>query len=349
MPRSKEPKGSAQQTPVPEILQVQPEAAIPGGELKIRGRNFSVAAHPKVLLGDAEARLVIGSDDLVIAKVPDQPSSGEVTITSGVLASAPYSCEIGIALADGLHPVGNPAVDRFSNIYTTLSGSRGQKTPVSVYRIEKHEGSKPFLSEIMNAHGLAFDRAGLLYISSRNDGVVYRATPRGEMTTFVQGMGVATGIAFDKYENLYVGDRSGTIFKVSPEQEVYVFATLEPSVAAYHLTFGPDGYLYVTGPTTTSFDSVVRIDPDGQVETYLRGLGRPQGLAFDAEGNLYVAASHAGRRGIVRINPEREPSIYVSGPGIVGLAFTPNRALAVATTNTLYRVAVGVAGFDVFA
>ena len=48
-------------------------------------------------------------------------------------------------------------------------------------------------------------------------------------------MGVATGLAFDPNGNLYVGDRSGTIFKIAPDREIYVYATLEPSVSAYHL------------------------------------------------------------------------------------------------------------------
>ena len=118
---------------------------------------------------------------------------------------------------------------------------------------------KPFITEMMNATGLAFDAQGMLYISSRYDGIVYQVTPTGNMSVFVEGMGVATGIAFDDEHNLYVGDRSGTIFKISPDRQIFVFATLEPSIAAYHLAFGPDGYLYVTGPTTSSFDAVYRI------------------------------------------------------------------------------------------
>ena len=145
-------------------------------------------------------------------------------------------------------------------------------------------------------------------------------------------------------ENLYVGDRSGTIFKISRQRQIYVFATVEPSIAAYHLAFGPDDYLYVTGPTTSSFDCVHRVSPDGAVEIFYRGLGRPQGLAFDAEGRLYVAASLAGRRGVVRIDQDRNAELFLSGPNIVGLAFTPSRALAVATSNALYRVDVNIAG-----
>ncbi len=152
------------------------------------------------------------------------------------------------------------------------------------------------------------------------------------------------GIAFDRDDNLYVGDRSGTIFKISRSRQIYVYATLEPSIAAYHLAFGPEDYLYVTGPTTSSFDSVHRVSKAGEVESFYRGVGRPQGLAFDAQGRLYVAGSLAGRRGIIRLNSARQPEQFLSGPGIVGLAFSPSRALVVATHNALYRVDVDIAG-----
>ena len=117
-----------------------------------------------------------------------------------------------------------------------------------------------------------------------------------------------------------------------------MLATLEPSIAAYHLAFGPDGYLYVTGPTTSSFDSVHRVAPSGQVEVFYRGLGRPQGLAFDADGNLLLAASLGGRKGIVRISPDRQAELIIGGAGLVGLAFTAGRALVLASTNSLFHI-----------
>jgi sugar lactone lactonase YvrE len=83
---------------------------------------------------------------------------------------------------------------------------------------------------------------------------------------------------------------------------------------------------------------------NGDVETFYRGLGRPQGMAFDVDGNLYSAASYMGRKGVVRITPEREAGLFVSGPGIVGLAFSPTRAMIVSTTNAIFRVDVGIRG-----
>jgi sugar lactone lactonase YvrE len=332
----------------PHIAQVTPPAAIAGGELQIRGKGLARADRPRVTIGEVGAPVVIGSDTFVIARVPEGATAGELVIESGGQSSESWACDIGVLVADNLHPVANPAVDSFGNVFTTFSGSRGQKVPVAVYRIDLNFNLKPFINELMNATGLAFDAQGLLYISSRYDGFVYQVTPNGNMSVFTEGMGVATGIAFDSEQNLYVGDRSGTIFKISPNRQIFVFATIEPSIAAYHLAFGPDGYLYVTGPTTSSFDSVYRISHEGEVDIFYRGLGRPQGIAFDEEGRLYVAGSIGGRKGIVRIQPDRRADLFVSGPGIVGLAFTPSRSMVIATTNAIYRVDAGIKGRPLF-
>ena len=310
--------------------------------MQIRGRGFLKSEPPCVTIGEVAAPVIIGSDSLVIARVPEGATAGGLVVQSGQQASDSWACDIGVLVAENLHPVANPAIDSFGNIYTTFSGSRGQKVPVAVYKIDLNFTMKPFINDLMNATGLAFDSQGMLYISSRYDGFVYQATPNGNLSVFVEGMGVATGIAFDGLRNLYVGDRSGTVFKISPDRQIFVFATLEPSIAAYHLAFGPDGYLYVAGPTTSSFDSIHRISQNGAVEVFYRGLGRPQGMAFDAEGRLYVAASISGRKGVVRIDSDRRAELFLSGPGIVGLAFTPSRAMVVATTNAIYRVDVGI-------
>lgn len=337
-----------QSDPKPQISQVTPPAVIAGGELQIRGKGFAKSDRPRVTIGEVGAPVIIGSDSFVIARVPEGATAGELVVASGTGASEAWACDVGVLIADSLHPVTNPAIDSFGNIYTTFSGSRGQKVPVAVYKIDLNFSMKPFINELMNATGMAFDAQGMLYISSRYDGFVYQVTPNGSMSVFVEGMGVATGIAFDHESNLYVGDRSGTIFKISPNRQIFVFATLEPSIAAYHLAFGPDGYLYVTGPTTSSFDAVHRIAHGGEVEVFYRGLGRPQGMAFDEEGRLYVAASIAGRKGVVRIYPDRRADLFLSGPGIVGLAISPSRAMVVATTNALYRVDVGIKGRSLF-
>ena len=334
----------------PRIEAVTPAAALPGGEVRILGSSLRPPElrRPRVRCGDVEASVVISSDDFVIAKVPLEAASGPVVVSTNGHSSNSQQIKVATTIAENLHPVTNPALDAEGNIFVTFSGSRGEKVPVSIYKIDTNYSVKPFLVDVMNATAIAFDRAGQMYVSSRYDGAVYKVAPNGTMSSYAESMGVATGIAFDKDENLYVGDRSGTIFKVARDRQIFVFATIEPSVSAYHLTIGPKGDLFVTGPTTSSFDSVYKIDPHGAVSVFYRGLGRPQGMAFDREGNLYVAASVSGKRGIVKITPDGAASLAVAGSGLVGLAFAPGKSAILATTSAVHHLAWDVQGQSLF-
>ena len=328
----------------PYIEAIEPAASLPGGEVRIIGKSLKPPklARPQVSFSGVAGAIVMSSEDFMIARVPYGAHSGQVVISSNGHASNARELKIALPIAENLHPVANPALDLEGNIYATFSGGRGQKVPVSIYKIDTNYNVRPFLSDLMNATGIAFDTEGLMYVSSRYDGTVYRVAPNGTMSTYAEGMGVATGIAFDHDQNLYVGDRSGTIWRIARDRQIFVFATLEPSVAAYHLAFAPNGTLYITGPTTSSFDAVYTVDPHGSVEVFYRGLGRPQGLAFDAAGNLYVAASLAGKRGIVKITPDKKASLAVAGQGLVGLAFTRTGGAVLATTNSVFNLTWGI-------
>lgn len=329
----------------PYIEAIEPSAALPGGEVRVTGRSLKPPqlARPEVSFAGVLGALVVSSEDFLIARVPQGALSGQVTVQTNGTVSNGRELSIAKLVKESLHPVANPAIDRDGNIYVTFSGGRGQKVPVAIYKIDSDDNHKPFLPDLMNATGLAFDPQGQLYVSSRFDGTVYRVTPTGTLSTYAEGMGVATGIAFDKEGNLYVGDRSGTIWRIAPDRQIFVFATLEPSISAYHLAFAPNGTLYVTGPTTSSFDCVYSVDPHGTVSVFYRGLGRPQGLAFDALGNLYVAASLGGKRGIVRITPDKTASVVIAGHGLVGLAFS-HTGVVLVTTNSVFHLAWDVPG-----
>ncbi len=330
----------------PHIDAVAPTCALPGGEVRIIGKSLRPPElrRPSVRFGDLEGSVLISSDEFVVARVPEGAASGPVTVGTNGHVSNPHSIKVAVAVADNLHPVANPALDREGNIFVTFSGSRGQKTPVSIFKIDTNYNVKPFLSDLMNATAIAFDREGQMYVSSRHDEAVYKVAPNGTMSTYAEGMGVATGIAFDREENLYVGDRSGTIFKIARDRQIFVFATLEPSVSAYHLAFGAQGDMFVTGPSTSSFDSVYKVDPHGTVSVFYRGLGRPQGLALDVDGNIYVAASLAGKRGILKITPHGNASVEVSGQGLVGLAFAPGKSAILATNSAVHHISWNIQG-----
>ncbi len=330
----------------PHIDSIAPAAALPGGEVELHGQSLTPQGYrqPAATIGELRAPVTMSCASRVLLHVPAGTISGNVQVRVEGHASNAMPLSVGVAIAEEMDPVANPVADADGNVYVAFSGARGQQAPVSVFQIDTGYQARPFVSGIMNATGLALDAEGNLYVSSRHEGTVYRVTPSGAKSVFAEGMGIATGLAFDSEGVLYVGDRSGTIFKITRDRQVFVFATLEPSVSAYHLAFHDSGALLVSGPTTSANETIHAIAPDGGISNFYTGLGRPQGMAFDTEGNLYVAASLHGRRGVVKITPKQEASLAVSGSGIVGLAFLPEGDAVVATRDTVYHVGLDVLG-----
>jgi sugar lactone lactonase YvrE len=325
-------------------------AGIPGGEVVIECEGFnteSLRACSAQFQGES-AHLVGLNSKRCLAIVPEALTGGEVEVrlANGVASAAPAKVLVGRKLAEDLHPVANPAFDPDDGaLFVTRSGSRGQQLPVSIFRIDTDGELADFSGDIANPTGIAFNKTGQMFVTSRMDGTIYRITPFKEAVVFARNLGVATGLAFDREGRMYVGDRTGTIYRINGIGEETPFASLEPSVSAYHLAFGPDDALYVTGPTVSSYESVMRIDASGQASVYYRGLGRPQGLAFDRDGNLYVAASLRGRRGIVRISPDaRDAQMAVAGMNVVGLAFSATGDMVVVTNDTVYSLPLGIHG-----
>ena len=117
-------------------------------------------------------------------------------------------------------------------------------------------------------------------------------------------------------------------------------ATIPPSVAAVHLAVAPDGTAIVSAPTLNSSDALYRVSPDGEVTLAgLDGFGRPQGLAFDAQGVLYVVDALAGDSAVYRIAADQSRTAVVSGAGLLGIAFDPtDGAMTVCTDDTIYRI-----------
>jgi sugar lactone lactonase YvrE len=287
-------------------------------------------------------------DRRIAFKVPEHAETGLVEVRTPLGASNGVPLRVARQLSDGLHPVTSPVVSRSGMTFATISGPRGKMTPVSIVRISPDGLGTPFVSGIMNPTGLAFDPEGDLFVTSRAEGIVYRIDAGGETESYAEGLGIATGAAFDADGNLFVGDRNGTIFKISPDRKIFVYATLEPSVVAYHLALGLDGTLFVTAPSLSPNDCIWAVDTDGATRPWFRGLGRPQGLALDADSNIYVCASLNGQRGLVRVSSEGRAELVLAGENLVGVAFSPLGTAVLATHQAVYDVDLGVEGLRLF-
>ena len=332
-----------------KIVAVDPPYAIAGGEILIDCAGFDTREPSKcaVLIGDTPAQVVALGPRRVLAIVPETKGGrAPVTLWRGDEASEPAYLTVARKLAGDLHPVSNPAFDPDDGaLFVTRSGSRGEELPVTLFRIDISGDVSEYSGDIANPTGIAFAPDGQMFVTSRLEGTVYKITPFKEAVSFSHNLGVATGIAFNSDGLMHIGDRTGTIFKVNGIGEERAWTQLEPSVSAFHLAFSPDDLLYVAGPTVTSFDSIWRINPDGDIDQFYKGLGRPQGLAFDRDGNLYVAAALRGRRGIVRIAPDGvDAKLVVAGVNLIGLAFSATGEMAVVSIDSVYSLPTQIKG-----
>jgi sugar lactone lactonase YvrE len=319
------------------ISGVRPLRAIAGAWFTISGHGFPVDPLPSVKIGTADARLLAASARELRVAVPSSLDGGRMPIRVDSAPGETAFVDVGVPLATGLHQVDSPVFDRHGNLFVTFSGARGQQVPVSIFVVRADGSREPFVTGLPNPTSLAFDPSGQLHVSSRFDGTVHRIAGDGSATPIASDLGVACGIAFDRAGTLFVGDRSGTILRVE-DGRAEEFASLPPSVAAFHLAFGPDGDLFVTAPTLGTRDSIYRINPSGEVSVFFEGLGRPQGLAFDNDGALYVVDALAGTGGLYRFLPgAREPEQLLAAGGLVGVAFGPDGVMAVSSAETIYR------------
>jgi sugar lactone lactonase YvrE len=320
----------------PTIASVTPLRAVAGGRVTLRGSGFPEDTIPVVTVGGQRAHVAFASRSRLVITVPDDVEPGPAPIRIEDLPGATAYVNVGGSWATGLHQVDNPVFDPQGNLFVTYSGSR-QESPVSIFRVTPAGTREPFVSGIVNATSMAIGPDRKLYVSSRFEGAVYRVSAEGTHELVVSELGVACGLAFDPDGSLYVGDRSGTIFRVR-DNRAEPFATLPPSVAAFHLAISPDAELFASGPTLSTYDHVYRIGSDGSVRSVAATFGRPQGLAFSPDGELHVVDALAGRSGLYRLKDlDGDPELLVTGYGFIGVAFGPSGELAIASNDTAYR------------
>ncbi|NWG13221.1 MAG: SMP-30/gluconolactonase/LRE family protein [Acidobacteria bacterium] len=334
------------------ILDVLPRVGVPGGEVLIDCRGFEpgLPFHSKVVFGNTAGEIVSASGDRIIARVPEDSGDTGVFLISGSRSSAAFPFTPAIRLAAGLHPVSNPVVAPDGTVITTISGSRGQEVSQPLVRVTREGDKVPFSCQIMNPTGLAFGPDGQLYVSSRNDGIVYRYTDFETLDVVAEDLGVSCGIAFDSQGRLYVGDRTGRIYRVDPARgEREEFARLEPSVSAYHVAIDRNDVVYVTGPTFALRDSIYRIAPDGCREAVFRGLARPQGMAFLPDGDLLIAACYEGKKGLFRFSPAAGGMDHViAAPTLVGVAVSGRDLFLTDSQSLLWVRSWGGVGMPVY-
>ena len=323
---------------MPVLTSLEPVRVVEGGRLWLRGDGFPEpeSTADLVTIGGVSARMAFAAHDRMAVVVPRGLDGGETPVKVAWLPGATLYARVGTLLATGLHQVDNPVFGSDGNLYATYSGTRGQEATVSIFRISNSGAREPFVHGLVNPTSMVVGPDGLMYVSSRFEGRVYRVFDDGRYEVVASDLGVACGLAFGADGALYVGDRAGSVFRIDKRGQTETYANIPSSIAAFHLAMAPSGDLYVSAPTLASYDSVRRIDIEGRVHAVNVPFGRPQGLAFDSDGVLHVVEALAGSSGVYAIRPDRDPELVLAGAGLVGLAFGPAGQMVVASSDSLF-------------
>jgi hypothetical protein len=177
-------------------------------------------------------------------------------------------------------------------------------------------------------HDVAVGANSTVYVSNcvgdgaNSTGGIYRINPNGDYDVIAGGIGSGCkGLLVDQEGNLWSMEQStGMLVKYSISgQELSRFALctsadlLPADGQDGNLTVDSLGRIYVTAGRS---GRVIRVTREGVVETFLANLARPTGIAFGADGSLFVIES--GRPRILRVSAldkaDRATFIHSSKP-----------------------------------
>ena len=149
---------------------------------------------------------------------------------------------------------------------------------------------------------------------SRRGMQIYRVTPEGEVSLFVEDSSILRpdGNAFDSQGNLYQTSLlNNQVVRITPEGELSVFLDQGLTVPT-GLHFDEDDTLYLAN---CGARNVLRVTPEGEATVFADGplFNCPTGITMDNDNNVYVANFSDGL--VIKISPEGESSQFADVPG----------------------------------
>lgn len=345
---------------------------------RIDGGTISAVLGPYVVYGVA----VDGEDNVYIlsgegSQVLRRDAAGEITVVAGNGHSG-YSGDGGPATDAELRSPFGIAFDDTGNLYIADSGNRrvrkvdsgGTITTVAGNGMGGSDGDGgPATSASMDPFAVAVDHAGNLYIADFQEHRVRRVDTGGTITTFA-GTGSSgfsgdggqaasaslsgpRGVAVDSDDNVYIADTGNSrIRKVDSAGTITSAAVLALPLA---VTVDTTGNLYVAcyrQVCKVTAGTVTIVAGTGESSFYGDGgpgvearLSAPGGIAFDDEGNLFIADTGHNRIRMVDLGGTMTTVAGTGGSGDPGDAGPATSAtfrqpvdVAVDSSGALYIV-----------
>ncbi|TSD67900.1 hypothetical protein FFF34_011080 [Inquilinus sp. KBS0705] len=332
----------------------------------INGSGFvSSLTGNQVYFNNKKALILYANETRIIACVPLGAGTGKITLAVGatkvtgptfkylitdVLTFFAGGYTMGFKDGQGsnakFHSPAGLAIDAVGNIFVADAGNNVIRKITPSGYVSTFAGTGK--SGLTNGHkstatfstplGLCFDKAGNLYVSDSDNGVIRKISRNNMVTTFatngITKFNMPKGITTDVAGNVYVADMQNSIIrKITPQGVVTPYAPAEntPSnnlifIQPSGLTSDKLGNLY----TVQLSNGLIRKITPGRVVTNIAGgatldgytdvfngtgiaaiFYHPESIALSPDGNLYVADTFD--RAIRKVTPEGVVTTLLGG------------------------------------
>ena len=205
----------------------------------------------------------------------------------------------------------------------------------NVFAVQKHAVCKfaadgtqnTFASGFKSPIALCLDNKGNLFVSDYQEQRIYRVTPDGKKSIFLNGI-TTGGMAFDRLDNFFVTQAEGYILKFTPDGKKSIFASgIDNLGSPMDLALDRNGNVFVSPVRALDQkgsipSAIIKLTADGTRTVFASPLNEPAGISLDASDNLFVteATEDKGtgylRRTIVEFNTDGTKNTFASGlPG----------------------------------
>jgi len=208
------------------------------------------------------------------------------------------------------HPGSGIVVDKFGNVYFTDTGK-------GVWKIDT-KGNITYMTA-SKFHWMTIDPMGYFANSPKKFGAYFeRVTDQNSNPALV--MCSDFPLVVNKDGNIYYADtrhNAAKIIRRTPAGRESTLVSDKIFEFVNGIAIGKDSCLYITESSNANANTIRKITMDGEVSTIATFVGKSgndwpletvpsycRGLAVDADGTIYVAAS--GNRGVLKISPKGE-------------------------------------------